>query len=284
MSQADVLKTLIHEIAHARTAQQRGDFTVNDREIQAESIAYVVSQNLGLDTSKYSFGYVAAYVESKDPKQLRHSLEVIRKTSHNLINELEENMINLYIDKLRALPEYKTIIDNIKIVEPNITINNIHSLANSINSDTWLDKAHMQLQTEILINTSKYVQDNQMREALTKTASAFYITDYQDRINSFKENFIVPLAYEEKDKTSLPNIGDKKDCAYQYGDNVIFLSKQASSYDYKIYDNEFNVLYSGNYDIHYDDPHPVFAILDIAEQHDLITPTLGKSILRLKKK
>ena len=59
------------------------------KEVQAESVAYVVNQYLGLDTSDYSFGYVAGWSSSQDTKELRASLESIRRTAHDIIDRLE---------------------------------------------------------------------------------------------------------------------------------------------------------------------------------------------------
>lgn len=96
MSELQTLKTTIHEIAHAKlhAIPEGGDRSgLPDRrtkEVQAESVAYTVCQNLGLDTADYSFGYVAGWSSDKETKELKNSLEVIRSTSAEIINDINE--------------------------------------------------------------------------------------------------------------------------------------------------------------------------------------------------
>lgn len=91
------IKTLIHEIAHARLHDRdilKDAGTIIDRrtkEVQAESIAYTVCRHFGLDTSDYSFAYLAGWSSGKELPELRDSLEVIRSTASGLIKEIGEN-------------------------------------------------------------------------------------------------------------------------------------------------------------------------------------------------
>lgn len=96
MSEIQTLKTAIHEIAHAKlhAIPEDGDRSElpdrRTREVQAESVAYTVCQNLGLDTADYSFGYVAGWSSGKETEELKDSLEVIRSTSAEIINDIKE--------------------------------------------------------------------------------------------------------------------------------------------------------------------------------------------------
>ncbi len=86
------LKTLIHEVAHATIHCKGGEEEEADRgtkEVQAESIAYTVCSHFGIDTSDYSFGYVAGWGSGRDLDELKKSLEVIRKTAGALIDGIE---------------------------------------------------------------------------------------------------------------------------------------------------------------------------------------------------
>lgn len=65
------------------------------REVQAESVAYVVSSWLGLDTSDYSFGYVASWSSGRDVSELRASLDEIRSASHGIIDVIERETSKL---------------------------------------------------------------------------------------------------------------------------------------------------------------------------------------------
>lgn len=85
------VKTLVHEIAHSILHGDEGEQKEADRrtrEVQAESVAYVVLNYLGIDTSEYSFGYVAAWGAGRDMKELQASLEVIRKTAGDIIDKV----------------------------------------------------------------------------------------------------------------------------------------------------------------------------------------------------
>lgn len=92
MSQQQTIKTLIHEISHAilhdRDEGEEKDADRHTREVQAESVAYTVCSMLGLDTSDYSFGYVAGWSSTKEVKELNESMEVIRKTAKDISDRL----------------------------------------------------------------------------------------------------------------------------------------------------------------------------------------------------
>lgn len=91
MSEEQTIKTTVHEIAHARLHAkdaEQADAARHVKEVQAESVAFVVCNALGLDTSEYSFGYVAGWAEGQDAKDLTANLDVIKKTASELIAAL----------------------------------------------------------------------------------------------------------------------------------------------------------------------------------------------------
>ncbi|MGI6316430.1 MAG: YodL domain-containing protein [Christensenellales bacterium] len=101
MSELQTLKTAIHEIAHAKLhdidlkapakeKQTRADRRT--REVEAESVAYTVCQHYGLDTSDYSFGYVAGWSSGRELAELKNSLEIIRSTANEIINSIDEHI------------------------------------------------------------------------------------------------------------------------------------------------------------------------------------------------
>ena len=101
MSELQTLKTSIHEVAHARLYEKNSNLPEDQmpdratREVQAESVAYTVCQYFGLDASDYSFGYIANWSSGKDLGELQASLETIRSTANNLINEMEAHLLEL---------------------------------------------------------------------------------------------------------------------------------------------------------------------------------------------
>ena len=101
MSESQTLKTMIHEVAHSKLhskeveqdEQMRKDR--NTKEVEAESIAYTVCQYFGVDTSDYSFGYIAGWSSGRDTKELRASMDTIRRTASELITGIEEQLQEL---------------------------------------------------------------------------------------------------------------------------------------------------------------------------------------------
>lgn len=97
MSQVQTIKTMIHEVSHAKlhapkegaAPEENRSEQRSSREVEAESVAYVVCQHFGIDTSDYSFGYVAGWSRGKDLTQLRASLERIRDTAAELIDSID---------------------------------------------------------------------------------------------------------------------------------------------------------------------------------------------------
>ena len=104
MSELQTLKTAIHEIAHAKLHdidlnapenEQQPRIDRRTREVEAESVAYTVCQHYGLDTSDYSFGYVAGWSSGRELSELKSSLETIRSAAAEIINSIDETLAEL---------------------------------------------------------------------------------------------------------------------------------------------------------------------------------------------
>ena len=104
MSEIQTLKTAIHEIAHAKLHdidlnapenEQQPRIDRRTREVEAESVAYTVCQHYGLDTSDYSFGYVAGWSSGRELSELKNSLETIRSAAAEIINSIDETLAEL---------------------------------------------------------------------------------------------------------------------------------------------------------------------------------------------
>lgn len=107
MSEMQNIKTLIHEIAHAKLhAVEPGEKVAPEdrkdrrtKEVEAESVACTVCQHYGLETSDYSFGYIAGWSSDKDTKELKGSLETIRNTASDMIESIDEKLKLLVVEK-----------------------------------------------------------------------------------------------------------------------------------------------------------------------------------------
>lgn len=91
MSDLQTIKTAIHETTHSILHKDK-EHTKDSRtmEVEAESVAFVVCQHFGLDTSDYSFGYLASWSSDKDLPELKSSLQTIQKTAHEVIGQLDK--------------------------------------------------------------------------------------------------------------------------------------------------------------------------------------------------
>lgn len=106
MSESQTLKTMVHEVAHSmlhdKEVNQSMDIPVKDRntkEVEAESVAFTVCQHFGIDTSDYSFGYIAGWSSGRNMKELKSSLDTIRKIASELITGIEGAMQELQLNR-----------------------------------------------------------------------------------------------------------------------------------------------------------------------------------------
>ena len=108
MSETQTIKTAIHEMAHQKlhSVQQEKDQsyvekqqqTRSEKEIEAESVAYTVCQHFGIDTSDYSFGYVAGWAQGKELSEIKDSLLTIRRAAASMIDDIEGHMKEIHLE------------------------------------------------------------------------------------------------------------------------------------------------------------------------------------------
>lgn len=108
MSESQTIKTMLHETAHSmlhdREVNRSNGQNVLEKdkrtkEVEAESIAYTVCKHFGIDTSEYSFGYIAGWSSGKGMKELKSSLDTIRRTASELIMGIEGQLFELQHDR-----------------------------------------------------------------------------------------------------------------------------------------------------------------------------------------
>ncbi|MGN0265445.1 MAG: YodL domain-containing protein [Lachnospiraceae bacterium] len=119
MSESQTLKTMVHEVAHSMLHNKeinRDDLMEapakdrNTKEVEAESVAYTVCQHFGINTSDYSFGYIAGWSSGKDMKELKSSLDTIRKTASELITGIEGALRELQLNREMVQEQSKECI------------------------------------------------------------------------------------------------------------------------------------------------------------------------------
>ncbi|MBS4749594.1 toprim domain-containing protein [Granulicatella sp. zg-ZJ] len=118
LSQVHTIKTLIHEMTHADLHSQprMEPFKQEQREIEAESVAFVVCDYYGIDTSDYSFPYLLSWSKDRELTQLKESLETIQKQANELIERVDKHMQELTKDKSLThdlLSEKKSLTEKI---------------------------------------------------------------------------------------------------------------------------------------------------------------------------
>lgn len=113
MPEAQTVKTMVHELAHSimhcdtEVNKQLGR---NEKEVQAESVAYIVSSYLGLDTSEYSFGYIGSWSKGKEITELKESAKIIKDTSKDIIDSLSVKLELVELPVLENKTEFKMVM------------------------------------------------------------------------------------------------------------------------------------------------------------------------------
>ncbi|MDO4537438.1 MAG: hypothetical protein Q4B54_04695 [Coriobacteriales bacterium] len=111
MSEAQTVKTALHELTHSRLhdiAQMQDPATRRDqptREVEAESTAFVVAEHYGLDTGDYSFGHVAGWSDGKETTELKASLQTIRDAASGIIDDVDRNLEDIEREREAAITE-----------------------------------------------------------------------------------------------------------------------------------------------------------------------------------
>ncbi len=100
MSELQTIKTCLHEITHAMLhADAPKEISKNRKELEAEGTACIVLKYMGYDTDAYSFPYLTGYTTDADMKELKDSLNTIRRTSSKIITKIENELSNIYKER-----------------------------------------------------------------------------------------------------------------------------------------------------------------------------------------
>lgn len=159
LSESQTLKTAIHETVHAKLHDKEIMESLGvekdrlTKEVEAESVAYCVCSSFGLDTSDYSFPYIAGWSSSREMKEMKASMDVIRKTAGEMIDQLTEELEIILEEKQKTElhEKYGILVDALEAAgyrydyresEPGhivLTPDGTHEIAGYLQFESWGD-------------------------------------------------------------------------------------------------------------------------------------------------
>ncbi len=219
MEEVQTVKTGVHEVAHAKLhakeVEQETGFAKDreTKEVEAESIAYTVCQHFGIDTSDYSFGYIAGWSSTKELPELKSSLDTIRRTSSELIKGIEAQLLE--IEKERAAEQSQEDI--------------ILLVSNTDRSEYDLLNIKGMERTEIFNLLSAMKDDDRQNvEAYLERAGA-WVTLLANERSEEVEEYHLDYAYdtdthEITDYKALQEERERANVPIEYGDVIVRIS------------------------------------------------------------
>ena len=240
MGESQTIKTMIHEVAHAMLhdsdqLKQRGEEKDQlTKETEAESIAFTVCSALGIDTSDYSFPYVASWASGKELKELKDSMDTIRLTAADFLEKLETAVAERSVERMTAMEYAEKLI------------------ADKERDKTVFDNS----QQNLIVNFAYKLDDRAATEELANHLAAAVAAENTEEINR--------LMWEAEEKIeSLPDgmIGLSEMHEYGYlKDDVLPLTKEGA--------REWHRLGERIYPLFQDGTAGDFASQEEIEQHD----------------
>lgn len=240
MGESQTIKTIIHEVAHAMLhdsdqMKQRGEEKDQlTKETEAESIAFTVCSALGIDTSDYSFPYVASWASGKELKELKDSMDTIRLTAADFLEKLETAVAERSVERMTAMEYAEKLI------------------ADKERDKTVFDSS----QRNLIVNFAYKLDDRAATEELANNLAAAVAAENTEEINR--------LMWEAEEKIeSLPDgmIGLSEMHEYGYlKDDVLPLTKEGA--------REWHRLGERIYPLFQDGTAGDFASQEEIEQHD----------------
>ena len=240
MGESQTIKTMIHEVAHAMLhdsdqMKQRGEEKDQlTKETEAESIAFTVCSALGIDTSDYSFPYVASWASGKELKELKDSMDTIRLTAADFLEKLETAVAERSVERMTAMEYAEKLI------------------ADKERDKTVFDNS----QRNLIVNFAYKLDDRAATEELANNLAAAVAAENTEEINR--------LMWEAEEKIeSLPDgmIGLSEMHEYGYlKDDVLPLTKEGA--------REWHRLGERIYPLFQDGTAGDFTSQEEIEQHD----------------
>jgi len=193
MSEAQTLKTIIHEAAHQalhskEAMESSGEKkSKNQKETEAESVAYVVCQHYGIDTSDYSFGYVASWSEGKEVPELKASLDTIRRTASEMIQKIDEKVQAL--TTVKEMDEFMEVHgDELPFVDPEADQpTGFIKITPPVDFSDFKNDKKITLTAETKDESKEKAEESKETKPQTKEKKAAKKTSVKDKISAGKE-------------------------------------------------------------------------------------------------
>ena len=256
MSESQTIKTLIHEIAHAKLHDREllekagEEKDQRTKEIEAESIAYTVCQYFGLDTSDYSFPYIAGWSDNLKMWELRTFMDAIRRTAGEFIKELEEKIKELETDR-----NERDSVQNEKETKIRMDTNEVEV---EQHEGLWHPVEEMEIQKEHFYLMEHNEYGTSVAPVLVNAEGRLVAQDLENGLDQEAMKAIREylgekgiVAEQDKAETSKVSIFDEaREAAYQIETtgHFFFIQETEEGYDYTFYDQEFQELDGGVYD------------------------------------
>ncbi len=290
MSETQTMAAMIHELAHAKlhaldpnnlkeSAKARGK-DQRTMEVEAESIAAVVSSYFGIDTSANSWGYVASWSRNKELPELTASLQVIKDTAGEIITGISEEMEEMrfaYMDKADALEAIRlgqTVYASVsKGRFEEVTVEQVRDMSD----DTWLRMPKEQMRAYVELRAEKdlheemtsleetrllYMPENQFgiyqidpegnaRDYMFRSHDS--LEDYEMRREDYRLEYVAPLTEADTldtiyERFNIDHPEEIREAAFEIEDRYLEIHETDGGYDYSIYSDHYKLIDGGRYE------------------------------------
>ena len=254
-TQLQNVKTLIHELAHAKlhTMETRDNYTTNEKEFQAEMSAYAVCSYFGLDTSEYSFRYIKSWTENVELKDKEKLINEVRETVKEYIEIIEETLINsnsLLLenkDKIEQKLEDEKLINFLgkdRVVINEITRDELEKIINESNSNVFLKRdEELSIKNEVVAMKVKGKYRDVYIGTDYKLDNLIYVDDNKN-LYRIKENIEYDKSlYRIKEQEIMKDLEEKS----VESDDWKLTDRDLEEISFKIIKNNIEALMKENY-------------------------------------
>ena len=254
-TQLQNVKTLIHELAHAKlhTMETRDNYTTNEKEFQGEMSAYAVCSYFGLDTSEYSFRYIKSWTENVELKDKEKLINEVRETVKEYIEIIEETLINsnsLLLenkDKIEQKLEDEKLINFLgkdRVVINEITRDELEKIINENDSNIFLEnEKELSIKNEVVAMKVKGKYRDVYIGTDYKLDNLIYIDDNKN-LYRIKENIEYDKSlYRIKEQEIMKDLEEKS----VESDDWKLTDRDLEEISFKIIKNNIEALMKENY-------------------------------------